>query len=126
MKNYPESTTIPAMIDHGLSERQLNLIRNLIREFAPGVKSVSLFGSRATNSHRSYSDIDMVLYGDVKEDAVDRLWTCFNESSLPYKVDLVAYHLINYPPLKAHIDRFAKTLFSTDQLTDRQSAEKEL
>ena len=104
------------MIDHGLSETQLRLISSLIKEFAPAVESVSLFGSRATGSHRNYSDIDMILYGDIEEATLDRLWTCFHESSLPYKVDLVAYRLVEYPPLKAHIDRFAKTLFSAEQL----------
>ena len=71
MKNYPESMNTPAMIDHGLSERHLNLIRDLIREFAPDVESVSLFGSRATNSHKNYSDIDMVLYGEGWMNALD-------------------------------------------------------
>ncbi len=104
------------MTDHGLSEKQLNLIRDIIREFAPAVESVSLFGSRATGSHKSYSDIDMVLYGNIEESTVDRLWTCFHESSLPCKVDLVAYRLVKYPPLKAHIDRFAKTLLPAERL----------
>ena len=104
------------MIDHGLSNKQLILIRDIIREFAPGVESVSLFGSRADGSHKSYSDIDMVLYGNIEESTVDRLWTCFHESNLPYKVDLVAYCLVRYPPLKAHIDRFAKTLLPAERL----------
>ena len=113
MKNYPKLIWILTMIDHGLSEKQLNLIRDIIKEFAPAVESVSLFGSRATGSYGSCSDIDMVLYGDI---TVDRLWTCFHESSLPYKVDLVAYRLVKYPPLKAHIDRFAKTLLPAERL----------
>lgn len=104
------------MIDHGLSNKQLILIRDIIREFAPAVESVSLFGSRASGSHRSYSDIDMVLYGNIEESTVDRLWTCFHESNLPYKVDLIAYCLVEYPSLKAHIDRFAKTLLPAERL----------
>ena len=116
MKNYPKLIWSLTMIDHGLSEEQLNLIRGIIKEFAPAVESVSLFGSRATGSYGSYSDIDMVLYGDVEEKTVDRLWTCFHESSLPYKVDLVAYHLVKYPPLKAHIDRSAKVLLPAERL----------
>ncbi len=98
------------MIDHGLNERHLKLIREIIKKFGPDVETVSLFGSRAMGSHKSYSDIDMVLYGDVQEHTVDRLWTCFNESSLPYKVDLVAYNLVNSASLKTHIDQFAKPL----------------
>lgn len=104
------------MIDHGLSEKQLNLIREIIKKFAPAVESVSIFGSRADGSHESCSDIDIVLYGDIEENTIDRLWTCFHESSLPYKVDLVAYSLVEYPPLKANIDRFAKALFSAERL----------
>lgn len=116
MKNYPKLIWSLTMIDHGLSEKQLNLIRDIIKEFAPAVESVSLFGSRASGSHRSHSDIDMVLYGDIEERTVDRLWTCFHESSLPYKVDLVAYRLVKYPPLKAHIDRSAKVLLPAERL----------
>lgn len=116
MKHYLKLTWSLTMIDHGLSEKQLVLIRDIIKEFAPAVESVSLFGSRANGSHKSYSDIDMVLYGDVEESTVDRLWTCFHESKLPYKVDLVAYRLVKYPPLKAHIDRFAKTLLPEERL----------
>ncbi len=104
------------MADHGLSEKQVNLIGSIITEFAPAVESVSIFGSRATGSHRSYSDIDMVLYGDIEELTVDRLWTCFHESSLPYKVDLVGYNLVEYPPLKAHIDKSAKVLLTEKKL----------
>ena len=116
MKNYLKLIWSLTMIDHGLSEKQLNLIKDIIKEFAPAVESVSLFGSRANGSHKSYSDIDMVLYGDIEESTVDRLWTCFHESSLPYKVDLVAYRLVKYPPLKARIDRFATTLLSAERL----------
>ena len=32
------------------------------------------------------------------------MWTQFYESSLPYKVDITAYHLTYYKPLKDHIE----------------------
>ena len=98
------------MIDHGLSEHQVRLIKNVLERFAPAVESVSVFGSRATGTYKSYSDIDLVLYGDLNEETIDRLWTCFAESSLPYKVDVTAYNLLTHPPLKEHIDRVAKSL----------------
>ena len=102
------------MLNHGLSQNQLQVIKETVEQFAPAVESVSLFGSRATGRHTSYSDVDLVLYGDLDDRTVDRLWTCFSESPLPYKVDLTAYNLVDYPPLKKHIDRFAKPLFSKD------------
>lgn len=98
------------VIDHGLSENQVRLIKNILERFAPAVESVSVFGSRATGTYKSYSDIDLVLYGDIKEETIDRLWTCFSESSLPHKVDVTAYNLVTHPPLKEHIDRVAKPL----------------
>ena len=104
------------MIAHGLNKRQLGLISEIIKDVAPAVESVALFGSRATGTYRSYSDIDLVLYGKLDEATIDRLWTCFQESSLPFKVDVKAYELINHPSLnhpslKEHIDRFARPLF---------------
>lgn len=98
------------MIDHGLSEDQVRLIKETIENFAPAVEAVSVFGSRATGTYKSYSDIDLVLYGDINEETIDRLWTCFAESRLPYKVDVTAYNLVTHPPLKEHIDRVAKPL----------------
>ena len=103
---------ITPAIDHGLSAAQLRLLQTILEDRAPAAESVSLYGSRASGTYRSYSDIDLVLFGDVAEETIDRLWTCFHESSLPCKVDVNAYHLISYPPLKAHIDRCAKPLFS--------------
>ncbi len=123
MRNYQERMKTQTT-DHGLNERHLKLIKNTIKKFAPNVETVSLFGSRAIGSHKSYSDIDMVLYGDVQEHIVDRLWTCFNESNLPYKVDLVAYNLVNSASLKAHIDQFAKPLFLSTELKDSQPSKK--
>lgn len=100
----------PVMIDHGLNEDQLRVIKETLENFAPAVESVSVFGSRATGTYKSYSDIDLVLYGDLDEETIDRLWTCFSESRLPYKVDVTAYNLVTHLPLKEHIDRVAKPL----------------
>ena len=41
--------------------------------------------------------------------------------------NIIAYQLVNYPPpLKAHIDRFARILFSAEQLVDKQPDKKEV
>ncbi len=62
------------------------------------------------------SDIDVVLHGQVTQERVDRLWTLFDASPLPLKVDLVAYELIDYPPLREQIDAVEKTLFTKENL----------
>ena len=102
--------------DHGLSDSQLQTIKNILRECHTPMENVSLFGSRATGTYKSNSDIDLVLYGDIDSVSIDRLWTLFHESNLPYKVDVNAYQLTNCPPLKAQIDNLAKVLFTQAEL----------
>ena len=107
------------MIDCGLNQSQLELIRHILGECPETIDSVALFGSRATNTHEKYSDIDLTLYGDLSQAAVDRLWTLFHESSLPCKVDLIAYQHVRYAPMKQRIDETAKILFTGDEIRGR-------
>ena len=85
---------------------------------------VGLFGSRATGTARPNSDVDLVVYGDIGQPVVDRLWTLFDESGLARTVDVVAYDLIEHPPLKAHIDAVMVPLFSRADL-DAVAADQE-
>lgn len=62
-------------------------------------------------TYRPNSDIDLVLYGPVPETVVTDLKNAFEESILPMRVDVVAYDLITYPPLKAHIDAVMQPLY---------------
>jgi predicted nucleotidyltransferase len=98
-------------VDHGLTEQQLQTIHDILRPWAHKIAGVGLFGSRATGRHRPYSDIDLILYGEVEEGDIDRLHTLFEESALPMKVDVNAWNLIAYPPLKAHIQSVTRPLF---------------
>lgn len=107
------------MPEHGLSIQQLQAIRAILALYAEKIERVGLFGSRAAGTARPNSDIDLVLYGSLDEAAVDRIHTLFGESSLALKVDVNAYDLIAYPPLKAHIDSVMQPLFlKTDLLTN--------
>ena len=101
------------VFDHGLNDSQLQTIKNILCECPAQVESVSLFGSRATGIYKSNSDIDLVLYGDIDSASIDRLWTLFHESNLPYKVDVNAYQLARYPQ---HIDSRDKVLFTQVEL----------
>ncbi len=106
------------MNNHGLNKEQLDIIKKILCPYAKNIEKVGLFGSRATGKYRSNSDIDMVLYGDLDEKTLDRIWTLFEESLLPVKVDVSAYNLIDYPPLKAHIDEVMKVLFTREELQE--------
>ena len=97
--------------DHGLSGQQLQTIHDILRPWAHKIAEVGLFGSRATGNYRPYSDIDLILYGEVEASDIDRLHTLFEESSLPMEVDVNAWNLITDPPLKAHVKSVMRPLF---------------
>lgn len=91
--------------DHGLTDRQVDVIRSVLRQYKDHIDDVALFGSRAVGNFKPHSDIDLVLYGPITPPELDRIVTLFDESSLPLTVDVQAYDLITYLPLKDHIDR---------------------
>lgn len=91
-------------------------IRRVLMPFAGQIDSAAIFGSRATGCARVNSDIDLVLYGNLTQDQVDRLYSLFEDSNLPVSVDVVAYSPALYPPLKHHIDTFARPLLTRDDL----------
>ena len=104
------------MSRHGLSDSQINIIQHILASFSASINTVGLFGSRATGRYRANSDIDIVLYGNLDETILDRISTLFDESLLSLKVDVVAYDLITYPPLKTHIDAVMLPLFTQKTL----------
>lgn len=104
------------MLNHCLTEQQLSVIKNIIAPYADKIDKVGLFGSRATGNFRENSDIDIALYGELDDLDVRRIWTLFDESNLAIKVDINAYNLIAYPPLKEHIDKNVKILFTKQDL----------
>lgn len=102
--------------NNGLTPSQKNILKEILRPFANQIDMVGLFGSRARGLYRDNSDIDLVIYGNLSEDESNRLWTLFDASPLPIKVDVNIYALITYAPLKQHIDAVMQPLFSKDDL----------
>lgn len=96
---------------HGLTDRQLAILRDILAPYAARIETVGLFGSRAAGTARPASDIDLVIYGSLSDADIDRLWTLFDDSALPVTVDVVAYERIAEPRLKAHIDQGMRPLF---------------
>ena len=109
-------------MNHGLSERQLRTIKGILSRYADEITRADLFGSRAMGNYRANSDIDLVLRGDIREESVDRLWTLFHESNLPFSVDVKSYDLTTYPPLKARMDKVCKPLFTQRELKAVESS----
>ena len=101
---------------HGISAEYLEIIKNILKLYAENIDKVGLFGSRATGTYSDNSDIDMVIYGNIEETAIDRIWTLFEDSNMSVSIDVNAYNLIDYQPLKAHIDDVMITIFTRKDL----------
>ena len=99
-------------MNSGLTVKQIDLLKKIFIQNEINVSAVKFFGSRATGSYKDSSDLDLVIFAKVKDKTIDKLWTVLYESSLPFKVDICAYHSIKSAALKEHIDSFAKPLFN--------------
>lgn len=97
--------------DWGLPPATLEAIRGILAQ-EPAVEQAILFGSRAKGTHRPGSDIDLALVGEgLNIDIVGRLARAFEESSIPYQVDLCWLAAVEHPPLREHIERVGQTLY---------------
>lgn len=95
----------------GLTPDDLKVIVDAIKAY-PQIEEVYIFGSRALNTHKKGSDIDIALKGHKLESIASELGGWLNEeSSLPYFFDIVDYNAIDNPDLKDHIDRVGKIIY---------------
>lgn len=101
-----------------LTARERQIVRQTLLPFAHAIDRVVVFGSRAMGTARPSSDIDLAIVGRLDERQLARLWTQFDESYLPVRVDLVDYARLGEGPMKRHIDNVGKVLFIGDDLRD--------
>jgi len=100
-------------MEYGLPDRTLDTLNAIFRKYS-GVKQAILYGSRAKGNFRPGSDIDLSLktddtfiYADLLRIAGD-----FDDSDMPYMVDVSVYDKLSNPNLKAHIDRVGKVIYT--------------
>jgi type I restriction enzyme S subunit len=68
----------------------LKTVRDILRKHVP-TRRVIAFGSRTTGRSKPFSDLDLAIMGEVTVSSaiLAALAEDFDESSLPFKVDLV-------------------------------------
>ena len=98
---------------YGLPDRTLDTLNSIFRKY-PGIQQVILYGSRAKGYYRDGSDIDLSLKtGETFSFShLLRIAGDFDDSDMPYLVDVSIYGDISNPDLKSHIDRVGKVLYS--------------
>ena len=101
------------IMKYGLSEQTLDILNSIFRKF-PGIKQVLIYGSRAKGNFRTGSDIDLTINVNSNFTRADfmNVIDSFDDSDLPYLIDISIYDKILNPDLIKHIDRVGKVIYS--------------
>ena len=84
------------------AEYSVQIYERLNQEF---VRDIVLFGSRAKGNFHDGSDIDICLFGTFSNQELWQLSDAVDDLELPWKTDIVGFHLLNSPSLQEHILR---------------------
>jgi len=74
------------MID--LEDIYIEFIKNTISAVLPDVE-IFIYGSRVQGKARKYSDVDIALKGEIEFKDLLKVKALFEDSTFPYKVDIV-------------------------------------
>jgi len=110
---------------YGLSHQTLRTLDSIFSKYQ-GIRQAILYGIRAKGNHRNGSDIDVALKTDVNFAFADllRLANDFDDSDIPYFVDVSIYDDISNPDLKAHIERMGKVIYPGDANAPAESGKR--
>ena len=102
-------------MQYGLPDRTLKTLNSIFRKY-PDIKQVILYGSRAKGNYRNGSDIDLTIkpIENFNFNNLLRISNDFDDSDMPYFVDVSVYDKLSNSDLKAHIDRAGKVLWEND------------
>ena len=98
----------------GLSLDAVKLVNGVFQLY-PEVKHVKVFGSRAMDTYRPNSDIDLVIMDAKTSAKLARILGDLEELALPYQFDLKCFEEIDNPDLIEHIEQYGKLFFKRDE-----------
>ena len=92
-------------LENGLKITHQQKIISIIMSH-PNVESAWIFGSRAIGTFKENSDIDLVIEGEkVTLTELESILTNIEQTTIPYKVDLLIKHRITNEALLEHIEK---------------------
>lgn len=95
----------------GLDEKELRILKSCFSH-QPLVSKAVVFGSRAMGNYKRGSDIDIAIFGDgITGREQSEIINEFEESNLPYEMDILIYDSIKSGELKKHIQEYGKELY---------------
>lgn len=80
-----------------IEPNHLKIIKNVLQNYLPPNSTVWVFGSRAKNHAKKFSDLDLAIKAPkpLSMSLMAKLNLAFEESLLPYKVDIIDWLTIN-------------------------------
>ena len=88
---------------YGLSKISYEKIKKIIQKYPE--YQFKVFGSRARGNYKEASDIDIVVYGELKNQDKIKILNDFDLLDIPYMVDIVFYQDLLKEEFKIAIDR---------------------
>lgn len=79
-----------------IKKEELEIIINILKKNTPANANIWAFGSRVSNNAKKFSDLDLAV--ELKSNqllelgSLAKLESFFEESALPWKVDIVDYN----------------------------------
>jgi predicted nucleotidyltransferase len=79
-----------------VSEQERLIVKAVLEKHVPGCPVIA-FGSRVREKHKRYSDLDLAIIGDGKlaPTVLYAIMDDFEDSDLPYRVDVLDWHRTN-------------------------------
>lgn len=74
-----------------LTDKELSIVANILKDRSDAV----IFGSRIKGTSKRFSDLDICLKDPIKDYEYELLKEAFENSDLPFKVDLVDYRRVD-------------------------------
>ena len=87
-----------------MTNELLEEVQNVLNEF-PEVKQAKIYGSRARGDYRKYSDIDLAIYGDFKEEVTAEIRERLYELETIYQFDVLHFEYVGNEKLKENIEK---------------------
>lgn len=99
------------MNDFGLSDKVINQMQIILARYEE-INVVKIYGSRAKGNYKNQSDIDLVILDkNISRFTVGKILLDFDDSNLPYMIDLQCYDTIRNQKLRENIDRVGKIFY---------------
>ncbi len=97
---------------YGLSTTTVERLQNTLLLY-PEVEKAVLYGSRAKDTYRPGSDIDLTLCGgELNHTLLTQINNELDDLLLPYQIDLSLMASLSHPDLLNHISRVGVVLYA--------------